>query len=71
MASSKAPGPNGVHGFWCKKLSNFFGKTTSELQKTLGSSTVPTIGRTILIMNDAKKGKVASNYKPVACLLLM
>ena len=29
------------------------------------------IGRTIFIMKDAKKGKVASNFRPNACLQLM
>ena len=30
-----------------------------------------TIGRTVLIMKDAKKRKVNSNHRPFACLLLM
>ena len=41
---------------------------------SMAKYTVPeclTIGRTLLIMKDAKKGKVASNYRSVTCLPVM
>ena len=69
MASWKVTEPDRVHGFWYEKLSKRHGKIATELQKTLERGTVPEwlkIGRTILIMKDVKKGKVASNYKPIA-----
>ena len=74
MASWKTPETNGVHGFWYNKLSKFHENIAAELQKTLESVTVPewlTIGRTVLIMKDAKKGKVTSNHRPIGCLPLM
>ena len=63
MASWKTSGPVGVHGFRYKKLSKRHGKISTELQKNLESGTVPewlTIRRTLLIMKDAKKGKVGT-----------
>ena len=63
MASWKTAGPVGVHGFQYKKLSKRHGKIDTELQKTLESGTVPEwlmIKRTLLIMKDAKKGKVGT-----------
>ena len=69
MASWKVPEPDGVHGFWYKKLLKLHGRIATELQKTLRSGTVPeclTIRRTVLIMKHSEKGKVASNYRPIA-----
>ena len=74
MTSWKAPGPDGVSGFWYKKLSKLHGKIAIKLQKILESGRVPTwlmIGATVLIMKDPKKGKVTSNHRPIAYLLLM
>ena len=68
MASWKVPEPDGVHGFWYKLL-KLHGRIATELQNTLRSGTVPewlTIRRTVLIMKDSEKGKVASNYRPIA-----
>ena len=74
MASWKSPGPDGVQGFWFKKLTNLHGRMANELQSTLESGSVPewlTVGRTVLIMKDVRKGRIASNYRPIACLPLM
>ena len=74
IACWRAPGLDVVHGFQYKKLSKLHGKIATELQETLEGGTQPEllmIGRTIFIMKDAKKGKVASNFRPNACLQLM
>ena len=74
MSNWKAPGPDGVHGFWFKKLSNLHIKLTEFLQEALDTGIVPdwmTLGRTVLIMKDRSKGRIASNFRPITCLPLM
>ena len=74
MANWKAPGPDGVRGFWFKTFRSLHGVITESLQDCLDSGSVPdwmVKGRTVLIQKDSCKGKVASNYRPVACLPLM
>ena len=74
MTNWKAPGPDGVNGFWFKKLTNLHQRIGELLQECLTKGIVPewlTIGRTVLIMKDKKKGRIVSNYRPIACLPLM
>ena len=62
MRRWKFIGPDGVHQFCYKKLSNLYGSVALEHEKTLECGTVPewiTAGRAILI-KDAKR-KVSSN----------
>ena len=70
ISNWKVPGPNGVYCFWYKKLTNVHGGTTKHLRNGM----VPhwlTVAHTVLIMKDRKKLRVASNYRPIACLQLM
>lgn len=74
MANWKAPGPDGVRGFWFKRFSSLHGIITESLQGCLDSGQVPewmVKGRTVLIQKDRAKGTVVSNYRPIACLPLM
>ena len=74
MANWKAPGPDGVRGFWFKKFPSLHSTLTAALQKCLESGHVPdwmVKGRTVLIQKDPAKGSVASNYRPITCLPLM
>ena len=74
MANWKAPGPDGGRGFWFKRFRSLHGAITESLQDCLDSGSVPdwmVKGRTVLIQKDSCKGKVASNYRPIACLPLM
>ena len=74
MANWKAPGPDGVRGFWFKKFGSLHKAITSSLQACLEGGVVPewmVKGRTVLIQKDAKKGTIVSNYRPIACLPLM
>ena len=74
MANWKAPGPDGVRGFWFKKFQCLHQSIVASLQECLESGDVPpwmVKGRTVLIQKDAAKGVVASNYRPIACLPLM
>ena len=74
MANWKAPGPDGIRGFWFKKFPSLHTSIAASLQEVLKSGLVPdwmVKGRTVLIQKDSAKGNVASNYRPIACLPLM
>ena len=74
MADWKAPGPDGVRGFWFKKFQTLHKALTSSLQECLKSGVVPEWmikRRTVLIQKDPQKGTVPSNYRPIVCLPLM
>ena len=70
----KAPGPDGVQGFWLKNFTSLHDRIIIELNNLLQQGEVPlwmTKGRTVLIQKDIGKGKVPSNYRPITCLPLM
>ena len=74
MSNWKAPGPDGVRGFWFKKFPSLHQAMADGLQDCLDEGGVPewmVKGRTVLIQKDPAKGTVASNYRPIACLPLM
>ena len=74
MANWKAPGPDGVRGFWFKKFQCLHSPIAKALQAVVDVGDVPdwlVKGRTVLIQKDVAKGTVASNYRPIACLPLM
>ena len=74
MTNWKAPGPDGVQGFWFKKFTNVHGAIADGLRDCLARGEVPewmTEGRTSLFMKDLAKGPVADNYRPIACLPMM
>ena len=74
MTNWKAPGPDGVRGFWFKKFTSIQPLIVKALKKCLGDGLVPhwmTKGRTVLIQKDPAKGTVVGNYRPIACLPLM
>ena len=55
-------------------MTNLHDRLTKHLQACLNTVIVPlwmTKGRTMLIMKDSKKGRVASNYRPTASLPIM
>jgi len=73
VANWKAPGPDGVRGFWFKRFRSLHAPLTKALQDCLDSGDIPewmVKGRTVLIQKDSAKGTVASNYRPIACLPL-
>ena len=74
MTNWKAPGPDGVQGYWFKRFSNLHSRIAQHLQECVETGSVPewmTTGRTSLIQKDVGKGKIASNYRPITCLPLM
>ena len=74
MPNWKAPGPDGVQGFWIKRLTTMHSHIATFLQQCLKDASVPewmTSGRTVLVLKDPAKGNDAGNYRPITCLPLM
>ena len=71
----KAPGKDGVHGYWIKNLNSFHKRITCQLNKILeGEDDLPawmTYGRTVLCQKDPAKGNAVENYRPITCLPLI
>lgn len=67
----KAPGPDGVQGYWVKRFTKLHERLCEQLQKILEQGSPPewmVKGRTVLILKDPAKGNVASNFRPITCL---
>ena len=74
MANWKAPGPDGVRGFWFKRLPSLHSVLRDALQVCVNRGEVPAWmvkGRTVMIQKDPAKGTAVSNYRPIACLPLL
>ena len=71
----KAPGRDGVQGFWIKKLTNLHERIANQLNGLLnGREQLPewlTYGRTVLCQKDRAKGNAVDNFRPISCLPLM
>ena len=68
----KAPGPDGVQGFWLKNLKSMHQWLVKYLAECYKRTTPGwmTKGRTVLIQKDKSKGTIASNYRPITYLPL-
>ena len=75
MPNWKAPGKDGIQGYWIKNLSNLHERIAIQMNKILmGKDSPPawmTHGRTVLFQKDPRRGNVAENYRPITCLPLM
>ena len=75
MPNWKAAGPDGVQGFWIKRLSSLHNQIADQLNEIVsGEVDLPewmTCGRTYLCVKDPKKGAVVENFRPITCLPLM
>ena len=75
MPNWKAPGPDGVQGFWLKKITSCHERIAIQLNSMLNKeATLPlwmTLGKTILCQKDPAKGNEANNFRPISCLPLM
>eukprot|EP00795_Rhopilema_esculentum_P006840 gene6840-biopygen8293 len=71
----KAPGPDGVQGFWIKKLTSLHERIAAQLNDLINDEIeIPswmTTGRTVLCQKDPKNGNAVDNYRPISCLPLM
>ena len=75
MPNWKAPGRDGVQGFWLKNLRSFHGRLAEQLNNLLnGEEELPewlAFGRTMLCLKDPTKGNAFDNFRPISCLPLM
>ena len=74
VANWRAPGPDGLQGYWIKAFDACHQRITIQLQQCLDTGEVPdwlTQGKTTLIMKDKEKGPEVTNYRPITCLPLM
>ena len=75
MPNWKAAGPDGVQGFWIKRLSSLHNQIADQLNRIVsGEVDLPewmTCGRTYLCVKDPKKGAMVENFRPITCLPLM
>ena len=71
----KAPGKDGVQGYWIKNPSNLHERIAIQMNKILmGEDSPPawaTYGRTVLCQKDPRKGNAVENYRPITCLPLL
>ena len=68
----KAPGPDGVQGFWLKNFKSMHQWLVKYLAECYKETTPAwmTKSRKVLIQKDKSKETFASNYRPITCLLL-
>ena len=74
MPNWKAPGLDGLLGYWLKNFVGCHERLVGQLQICLDSAQMPewlTVGRTVLIQKDNEKGNVVNNYRPITCLPIM
>ena len=75
MANWKAPGKDGVQGYWIKNLSNIHEWIAVQTNKILiGDDSLParmTHGRTVLCQKDPRKDNTVEIYHPVTCIPLI
>ena len=74
ISNWKAPGHDGIHGFWFKKSTSIHGRLVLEMNRCLQGAQVPewmTKGKTTLIQKDPSKGTAPNNYRPITCLPIM
>ena len=70
MCNWKAPGLDQLHGFWIKHLQSLHSRIAVQLHYvfTHGPPDWMTLGRTVLVVKDAVKGSIPSNFRPITCL---
>ena len=71
MSNWKAPGLGQLHGFCIKHLRSLHSRIAVQLHYvfTHGPPDWMTLGRTVLVVKDAAKGSIPSNFRPITCLL--
>ena len=74
ISNWKAPGHDGIYGFWFKKFTSIHGRLPLEMNRCLQDAHVPewmTKRKTTLIQKDSSKGTDPNNYRPITCLPMM
>ena len=75
MPNQKAPGKDGIQGYWLKNLTPLHSRIAVELNHILqGERPLPdqmTFGKTVLCQRDPAKGSAVDNYRAISYPLLM
>ena len=70
----KAPGPDGVQGYWIKNLTALDERMADHMNDLINNKvTIPvwmTTGRAVLSQKDQERGSAVDNYRPISCLPL-
>ena len=67
----KAPGPDGVHGYWFKSIKAVRPVLAALLNEAIHTGNVPewlTRGKTVIIVKDNVKGNKVTNFCSIPCL---
>ena len=71
----KSPGPDGVQGYWLKKLTALHEHIAKQMDNIISNTEdIPkwmTVGTTVLCQKDPGKGNAVDNYRPISFLPLM
>ena len=72
----KSPGPDGVQGYWLKKLTTKHERIAKQMDNIISNAEdIPTkmddTSKTVLCQKDSSKGNAVDNYRPISCLPLM
>ena len=74
IPSWKAPGPDGVQGYWIKKLTALHEQKAVHKNDLINNRVIipvwMTTGRTVLCHKDQERGSAVDNYQPISCLPL-
>ena len=75
MPNWKSPGPDGVQGYWLKKLTTLNERIVKQMDNIISNKEdIPkwmTLGKTVLCQKDPSKGNAVDNYRPISCLPLI
>ena len=71
----KSPGPDGVRGFWLKKLTTLRAMQMDNIisnREGIPKQVIRlAIGKTVLCQKESSKGNAVDNYRPISYLLLI
>ena len=71
----KSPGPDGVQGYWLKKLTALSERIAKQMDNIINiKEDIPkwmTLGKTVLCQKDPSRGNAVDNYRLISCLPLM
>ena len=74
ISNSKAPGSDGVQGYWIKMLVSMQERVALHLQSCITRGEIPDwikTGWTVLLLKDKSKENKVRNYRQITCLPLM
>ena len=71
----KAPGLDGVQGYWLKNLPSVHDRIVRQMNNTINNNkNIPdwlTNGKAVLCQKDPQKGNAVDNFRSISCLPLM